>query len=76
MGTNMFDLDLYHAFLLITAIVFTLFGYFSGHNRGFIKGASGMIRLLEDKRFLKVKQRRTNLDGSEYVEYQTYDEDI
>lgn len=62
-------------YILGVSLVFTVFGYFVGRKDGIDSGASGMIQLLEDSGFLKVKQRRTDPStGEQIVEYSKVDE--
>ena len=55
-------------------IVLFLMGRYYGKQVGVTDGANGMITLLEDNGFLKVKSRRTDEDGNEVVEYSKVDE--
>ena len=51
-----------------------LMGRYYGKQIGVTDGANGMIVLLEDNGFLKVKSRRTDENGNEVVEYSKIDE--
>lgn len=55
-------------------IVLFLMGRYYGKQVGVTDGANGMITLLEDNGFLKVKSRRTDESGNEIVEYSKVDE--
>ena len=55
-------------------IVLFLMGRYYGKQVGVTDGANGMIVMLEDNGFLKVKSRRTDEDGNEIVEYSKVDE--
>lgn len=68
------ELGMPELFIVITAIVFTAFGYRVGKSTGVTQGADGMITILEDNGFLKVKSRRTDEDGNQVTEYSKIDE--
>ena len=71
----MFEFGTPQVFILITAVIFTILGYFMGRGDGHVTGASQMIQLLEENGFLKVKSRRTDPEtGQETVEYSKVDE--
>ena len=55
-------------------IILFLMGRYYGKQIGVTDGANGMIVLLEDNGFLKVKSRRTDENGNEIVEYSKIDE--
>lgn len=55
-------------------IILFLMGRYYGKQVGVTDGANGMITMLEDNGFLKVKSRRTDADGNEVVEYSKVDE--
>lgn len=55
-------------------IALFLMGRYMGKREGITAGADGMIALLEDNGFLKVKSRRTDGEGNEIVEYSKVDE--
>ena len=69
-----FEFGMPELFIIITAIVFTAFGYRVGRSAGVTQGADGMITILEDNGFLKVKSRRTDEDGNQVTEYAKIDE--
>jgi hypothetical protein len=59
---------------VVLGIILFLMGRFYGKQVGVSDGANGMIVMLEDNGFLKVKSRRTDSDGNEIVEYSKVDE--
>lgn len=69
-----FEFGSTEVFILLVAIVFTAFGYYTGRSNGIVTGGSAMIDMLEDHGFLKVKSRRTDEDGNAITEYSKVDE--
>jgi hypothetical protein len=59
---------------VVLGIILFLMGRYYGKQVGVSDGANGMIVMLEDNGFLKVKSRRTDSDGNEIVEYSKVDE--
>jgi hypothetical protein len=59
---------------VVLGIILFLMGRYYGKQIGVTDGANGMIVLLEDNGFLKVKSRRTDENGNEVVEYSKIDE--
>jgi len=59
---------------VVLGILLFLMGRYYGKQIGVVDGANGMITMLEDNGFLKVKSRRTDEDGNEVTEYSKVDE--
>lgn len=59
---------------VVLGIALFLMGRYYGKQVGVTYGANGMITMLEDNGFLKVKSRRTDESGNEVVEYSKVDE--